>query len=1099
MLLSEPFTNPNGRDGSPGCVTRSTEVNVEFDGDDRATRFLRNSSSLQSMLRNTTETGDVGEFSIKPSRLPHPTWHKARYLSELDQHHPMRRSYSRHYRPTQSSNKSYQTSKSPKSRASPYQSQNHRLHNETSDAALHDLDRSQLVVQGSSTTSNPPNPRTRSIDTGNFQGNIRVAQSSSPYVYPTRLRRPGYRSASPAVNDPPRVIQGTNLGTHQETTSQTSSPMSIYSARRTATMWQMTPNQLDSSSQYYLTPQATNHSKMKPLTPCQNDTFGTVSTFKTNPNLFPSQESLAPTSSPSFWTSRQSLSPSPIFYDYTEAFEDTGHFQMSTRSLTDQVIPEHYPAIHLAPSIDFSPSEYANETLSSFSSKEQSHEDSDDDVTVDPEPSGNTRPVSEPEERWNVTKNSYIIGKTESKSEKQRTSTDSGQIMMSATRQPSLNSSSTEVRGHFTKPLSRPRVQSSSFALSSLTMSHSNTSFVSAVRSLSPNESMYSVNSLSGSDRSIHKTHLENPSKPSPVQKKLSSNLLNKSSDKATAPIEGEDLVTGLSTSHEKPFDRWPDGEPTQIYAPRPERSISSPSHRERFSRIINISEGSLRIAEITLNSDQAQSQVMTMEQAKGETTAELIQSITPNSNCSSSNSQKIALSLRQSPSQSRWRDEEERTQTPGRPAHKSQPTDSMNNASTQLMYTVAETTLGNLTSDSLRKTCMKKQILQDTLGNNNEKDANPAMPLGLHQSTQPISPSHEKIGISRDPKDYPLFRSKNSFRACTPPATTGISSLPCAFAPLLRDGNEDNCDAAVSDASRLCVIRNVGVETSSSETASSKHKSSGQSADDTTQSTATSYPWNLDISYPWTDQQLELQVAVPESKPNVCQNENKPPKFKLKVQRASLSTTGSTKLSKQPPANLEFSAHPKTSISSDVFCPGAFIGRPRPSITLTQNNSSHMSPVRPQVVQMLDSSSGSAFASPTISLVPPSPGLNLEVGSSFSDDSSQLPPRGSLRKRISQLKAIAVKNGSSTDANSADRGLLTSVMGKSKADSRNGNQRTVPSERMYNLKHVRWRIKEKLRDWFHRGEEKFSGWGKKLAMADPRDRTTSEGLYTGV
>ena len=164
---------------------------------------------------------------------------------------------------------------------------------------------------------------------------------------------------------------------------------------------------------------------------------------------------------------------------------------------------------------------------------------------------------------------------------------------------------------------------------------------------------------------------------------------------------------------------------------------------------------------------------------------------------------------------------------------------------------------------------------------------------------------------------------------------------------------------------------------------------------------------------------------------------------------------------------------------------------KPKLSIVSTQNNSSRPTAVQPRYLEPFDLSQGF----PAITLVPPSPGLNLEAQSFFSDDSSQLPPRGSLRERISQIRAIASRGSTSDDVRGLDRRILGSAVGKSKIGGRTSRQsgRSRRSERSSrerrNSRYSRWQVIQRLKAWLYRIKARLT----------EHDHPTTAELYPGV
>ncbi|KAI2467230.1 hypothetical protein F4781DRAFT_322418 [Annulohypoxylon bovei var. microspora] len=163
--------------------------------------LLPSPGALESMLKTTTETGDIGIFSIKP--VP-PSPQRRDTLSELSQQHPSPRPsiediHRRHngknppsYRDTTSEIISMYGSESHKSATStltPTSSEEIglRSYSMTTCGSRH-LSHHRSTTTLQSQTSGGPLQRPR-----------------SPFPYPTRLKRPGVRPASPALTESGRV------------------------------------------------------------------------------------------------------------------------------------------------------------------------------------------------------------------------------------------------------------------------------------------------------------------------------------------------------------------------------------------------------------------------------------------------------------------------------------------------------------------------------------------------------------------------------------------------------------------------------------------------------------------------------------------------------------------------------------------------------------------------------------------------------------------------------------------------------------------------------------------------------------------------------
>ena len=231
--------------------------------------------------------------------------------------------------------------------------------------------------------------------------------------------------------------------------------------------------------------------------------------------------------------------------------------------------------------------------------------------------------------------------------------------------------------------------------------------------------------------------------------------------------------------------------------------------------------------------------------------------------------------------------------------------------------------------------------------------------------------------------------------------------------------------------------------------------------------------PWNLDDSYPWTNRSPKLEVTLPQHEEPPEQSSSAIPRFKLKINRASSSTSGTTKISKQR-RSLESPLQAKFDVSNDLFRASAFGRKPRPSITIGQENSSQLPHLQTRFKESFEQPSATFAISPTITLVPPSPGLNLEARSFFSDDSSQTRNKGSIRKRLSQLRAMASRNTMSEEGRSFDRGIL-----RSRASGRISKQSNRTAESLSHFKSVRSKVVEKVKAWLLRGSERVRGLWK--------------------
>lgn len=165
--------------------------------------------ALESMLRTTTETGEIGIFSIKPSRVPQsqntPRRPPAPHDNGLQRPKPTfqpygvpvvddRRRLPSYARDVASEVNSMNDSASQKSAARNFENADYRSYSLTQ-TSYPSYTLSNYRSYSSLRSQQDGNPHASTGVNGPLQ------RPRSPFAYPTRLKRPGFRPSSPALTD----------------------------------------------------------------------------------------------------------------------------------------------------------------------------------------------------------------------------------------------------------------------------------------------------------------------------------------------------------------------------------------------------------------------------------------------------------------------------------------------------------------------------------------------------------------------------------------------------------------------------------------------------------------------------------------------------------------------------------------------------------------------------------------------------------------------------------------------------------------------------------------------------------------------------------
>lgn len=1043
---------------------------------DKADGFSRATSTIQTMLKNTTEIGDVGPFSIKPSRFPQATPRMIPTHNTAGQQDAGRRSFSKQrYGDTQHDmSASYPANLTSSSLVSVHLPQNQRSYRPSSRGPNNDDgERSYSMTRSSGTNRSGASPCLHSSYRIQPQGDMYGSRPRSPYAYPTRLKRLGYRPSSPAYSDINRAFHPPLTGSYQEAGFRTQSPMST--PNRVPSVLQPALAHADSDFSYRsFSPEGESH---------RMGAFALSSTRVPTPGLplgdiQPASQSREALISNRGYPSRdsgRSVSPLPVFYDYTEAFEEKSQFDVSISPEEGHVTPRDHVKLYR----EVERYRSTNGCVEMETVKRSSYQEESNDMETSSQSLTKSQEAAIELVRRSVLKQqSTLIAP--SAEEQERTGLTAQDRSGDNVEKPSPQHVQSE--GSFHLPTESPSKSNNGHheaASSDATAS----SLGLGPQSVSSGGSMYSVQSSARPENSTFTTGSADTVKPSMFQNQPTQSSRISRKDLNTPIEQSPSLGAALGDSS---LDRWSEGEPSEIHSPTP---ISSPSRRRMFSRIFSIGQdlaggNESEIASKAAKSDQninvcGDEINIDIDKIEAMTASRLEHTSMSLPALRAAREDLGDLALKNALMKARGSVGDLSIRTSAK----------FNDASMETAQNQGEEPTPNVSTlvDAQRSVAgdSPAKSIQEN-GNVNQA----ARICDEESNTLSVdSALHARATDVLSLLDYPAFESYSPF------PDAGSPSLPYSFIPNLTT-HENDTSRTDAEALALEQKKEGGEARRKPSQPILNLKKRAEKA--SIESLPGSRPWNLATSYPWTDEDPKLEVKMPDTNRDSQADDVKLPRFRLKVHRASSSTIGPMKLVKQVPPPLELWAARKTSLSSDRFTYSTFARKPRPSVTITQYNSSHIGPSTTQSAGNLSSPLRTSIASPCISLVPPSPGLNLEVRSFFSDDSSQAQPKGSLRKRISQLRAMATRGTSTDDVGGAERGLLSSAMGRPGTSGRSVKQEGIPSEGLYNLRHIRWRFEEKVKGWLHRSKDKVLFWGGKMGLPGPNSRSGS-GVYSGI
>lgn len=197
-----PTNAPSMRSRDDGEAERSLSrsgVSVRSLEENRAPPAIP--KAFESMLKTTTETGDIGLFSIKPPRVPQPLNSPRKIGGTYRDNPPQKPRTFQPYVSTAAVDDRRRLPSYARDAASEVISMYETASQKSTSRMFDDPDyRSYSMTQTYSTYS-LSNHRSYASLRSQPEGSTLLQRPRSPFAYPTRLKRPGFRPSSPALTD----------------------------------------------------------------------------------------------------------------------------------------------------------------------------------------------------------------------------------------------------------------------------------------------------------------------------------------------------------------------------------------------------------------------------------------------------------------------------------------------------------------------------------------------------------------------------------------------------------------------------------------------------------------------------------------------------------------------------------------------------------------------------------------------------------------------------------------------------------------------------------------------------------------------------------
>ncbi|KAL8782741.1 MAG: hypothetical protein Q9213_005119 [Squamulea squamosa] len=1000
------------------------------------------------MLKNTTELGDIASYVAKATKLPRQRSSTIGQARDHHHHRP-RASYSERTGGNHVSQSRYHQTRSANREPSLRHNRSLKTNGDYSITSDSQDWRSDSFTQSSSLNSRriSIHPSLRSIRSYGHPG----PRPRSPFAYPSRLKRSGYRPSSPAFSEMNRSDSALHIGSHRAYSTRTISPLSNSSHRRAPAVWNHGFNRSDPSLRnHQAVPPGRKHyrNRSPPFVrrgPLRRSPLGSHRSSVIS-------KAWVPKGSGSTSADEQIPSRTPLFYDYSEAFERESFRHTAKRSSMFVARP--------TPPSDGSSEGYQTDVTNMSNTFAKYSSSSTESKAITPNRDQvELEPIS-PLELISPALKQHSSEHDKEKLSMKLASTVSQDVPPISLRQPTIatrdpdvehlsSGDSTELSASDCKMTDPFLVPSASHIEMQYPPSAYNptpkvikTAMLGMRLSSSSSGSQYSTSVHSARAQTSKPLAIRVPSMAYERQPKALSVSFSRlgTTRHEAADVEPQQRAASLDT-RTRP-------EPCQIFSPVPERSMSSRDSRDRFSRIFSLVDdfGKRDLFAGPLPNKKAP---MTIHQYLRDK-----KSHSPNTIASST--KELPPLPNDSPpapnkGKSRETDEPFAILSANEQSNEASKLQEQDDDTFAVNATEQLAALNGFARPGIppRYSSISRNSLLDQAG--------PSYSIRASILSQ-------KPSIEQQPRMFPLTKRNSSLYqtmkelpplplepvvAIAPPETPSPLELPYRFTPLMPPGWLDTAVADIQESPKTKVVDEAW-EAMEQLTPPRAIKTDISLEQQSTPSPASARPWNLDASYPWAGTPPKLEVSLPQAAGDLAPEVQKLSRFRLKIHRSSVLGNGG-RLTKSRPPNIRS------------------VPLPAPSTGMT--------PVQTRFTEGFEDVQP---ATPRITLLPPSPGLKFEAQSFFSDDSSHKRHKSILRRRFWRLKSMVMRTTSTDEIKGVERGCSVSAPDGPEADKPSSKQVLTDSDINTYIKERKRKLIDKIKSWFHRHEKKIKVWRSK-------------------